>query len=58
MSFSNDPLDVAAAMGLDTNLPPPPYGGRPKYVKLNPADDGKGLASMFFEGMYVPTLSS
>lgn len=51
MPLTNNPFDLAAAMGLATNLPPPPYGGRPKFVKLDPTDDGKGLASIFYEGM-------
>lgn len=55
MPLTNNPFDLAAAMGLDTSLPPPPYGGRPKFVKLDPTDDGKGLASIFYEGMYYVT---
>ncbi|GBE89604.1 MM3350-like domain-containing protein [Sparassis latifolia] len=31
------------------NLPPPPYGGRPKYVKFGPGDKGEGLSHAFFE---------
>ena len=29
-----------------------PYGGRPKYVKLSPRDDGEFLADVFFEGEF------
>jgi len=29
-----------------------PYGGRPKYVKLSPRDDGEFLADIFFEGVH------
>lgn len=33
---------------------PLPYGGRPKFIKLHPKDDGKGLAPVFFEGELLP----
>jgi len=43
---------------LDVSIPknsnkPPPYGGRPKFVKLALGDSGEFLPHIFYEGTYI-----
>lgn len=47
-----------AKFSLDYDMPlpkaiknPPPYGGRPKFVKFAPGDDGEFLPYIFYEGL-------
>lgn len=33
---------------------PPPYGGKPHFVKFAPGDTGELLPHVFYEGAYTP----
>jgi len=49
---------AAAYESLDMPVPktlnkPPPYGGKPKFVKFVPGDSGEFLPHIFYEGAYT-----
>ena len=52
--LSQDDAGMYRSMGVDPpkNSKPPPYGGRPKFVKFIAGDKGENLPHVFYEGAH------
>jgi hypothetical protein len=43
-------MNILDAPVLKSSTKPPPYGGKPKFVKFGPGDTGKFMPHVFYEG--------